>query len=302
MVQDTTNHLMPESTPEDTLRITWEFLDERFMTSQQPSQEILNIIMNGPRITLSNVADLTRFAQACASAQCLIAGGSQTFSPLSNQTTQENVFDRLDAELNRKWYKYRLKNDLQQDPVPFEHFAGWIRIQSKVELRRRGQEVRIATPTSSAPSAVSQVKAPITIDVCRPDEVLPTSSVPWRLPSLRNNSPGRQSSPSRNNSRSSDQCRHCQIPGHRISECKQFDRLDAESQRRLIMGICWICMEEGHAAGVCPEKGRSTVSQCTRCKVTHNMKILCSAIRIQTPSSSAGDRSRLFNSNRNHAA
>ena len=135
VVQDTTNHLMPESTPEDTLKITWEFLDERFMTSQQPSQEILNVIMNGPRITLSNVADLTRFAQACASAQCLIAGGSQTFSPLSNQTTQENVFDRLDAELNRKWYKYRLKNDLQQDPVPFERFADWIRILDHLELQ-----------------------------------------------------------------------------------------------------------------------------------------------------------------------
>ena len=47
VVQDTTNHLMPESTPESTLKITWEFLDERFLTSQQPSQEILNNILNG---------------------------------------------------------------------------------------------------------------------------------------------------------------------------------------------------------------------------------------------------------------
>ena len=142
VVQDTTNLLMPESTPEDTLRITWEFLDERFLTSQQPSQEILNTIVHGPQITLSNVALLTNFAQACASAQCLRNGGSKTFSPLENQTTQENVFDRLDAELNRKWFKYRMKNGLQQDPIPFEQFAEWIRTQSRIELGRRGQDVK----------------------------------------------------------------------------------------------------------------------------------------------------------------
>ena len=100
---------MPESIPENTLKITWEFLDERFLTSQQPSQEILNTILTGPRINLTDVCYLTYFAQACASAQCLRDGGSKTFSPLDNQTTQENVFDRLDAELNRKWFKYRLK-------------------------------------------------------------------------------------------------------------------------------------------------------------------------------------------------
>ena len=76
VIKDATNLLMPESTPEDTLRITWEFLDERFLTSQQPSQEILNTIVHGPQITLSNVALLTNFAQACASAQCLRNGGS----------------------------------------------------------------------------------------------------------------------------------------------------------------------------------------------------------------------------------
>ena len=84
VIKDATNLLMPESTPEDTLKITWEFLDERFLTSQQPSQEILNAIVNGPQITLSDVALLTNFGQACASTQCLRNGCSKTFSPLDN--------------------------------------------------------------------------------------------------------------------------------------------------------------------------------------------------------------------------
>ena len=104
------------------------------MTAQQPSQEILNAIVNGPQITLSDVALLTNFAQACASAQCLRNGGSKTFSPLDNQTTQEIVFDHLDAELNRMWCTYRLKHGLKEDPVPFEHFVEWIRTQSRMEL------------------------------------------------------------------------------------------------------------------------------------------------------------------------
>ena len=71
VVQDVANRVLPESTPETTLEIAWEFLDERFKTSQQPSQEILNTILAGPVVSLSDITTLTTFAQACAAAQCL---------------------------------------------------------------------------------------------------------------------------------------------------------------------------------------------------------------------------------------
>ena len=120
--------------------MAWRFLDERFKTSQQPSQEILNTILTGPPITLDDSSSLTEFSQACAAALCLKESGSLALSPLDNQTTQESIFDRLSLDLNRKWFKYRIKNEMDDGPVPFHKFAQWIQVQSKVELGRRGKE------------------------------------------------------------------------------------------------------------------------------------------------------------------
>ena len=122
----TAESLQLDLTPEEILKMSWEFLDERFKTSKQPSQEILNTILTGPPITSEDPSSLTEFSQACAAALRLKESGSLALSPLDNQTTQESVFDRLSLELNRKWYKYRIKNDLEDGPVPFEKFAQWI--------------------------------------------------------------------------------------------------------------------------------------------------------------------------------
>ena len=139
--------------------MAWEFLDERFKTSQQPSQEILNTILSGPVVSLSDLATLPTFAQACAAAQRLIQEGSETLSPLENQTTQEIIFDRLEQELSRKWFEHRLENDAEEGPVDFQLFVEWIRRRSKVELGRRGRDQKhktIETSTSYTPGSGSR--------------------------------------------------------------------------------------------------------------------------------------------------
>ena len=288
VVQDTTNLLMPESTPESTLKITWEFLNERFLTSLQPSQEILNTIVNGPRITLKDVAQLTNFAQACASAQSLKDSGSNTLSPLDHQTTQETVFDRLDDELNREWYKYRLANGLHEDPVPFKHFVDWIRYQSKVELGRRKQDAKAIRTASSTPSAASQITTPVT-----------TNAAPLQT-NTRTALPQSQNAGSREKVR----CVICRVSTHHTYACETlseswFQSLSAGDQREKVRGACFTCLGElKHPMGrdECPVR-----QSCDDCRQKHHLKLHCNPPK-RNSSSSAWGRDRPSSNNRNQAA
>ena len=89
----TAESLLLDLSPREILDMAWQFLDERFKTSQQPSQEILNTILTGPPITVDDQSTLTEFSQACAAALRLKESGSLALSPLDNQTTQESIFD-----------------------------------------------------------------------------------------------------------------------------------------------------------------------------------------------------------------
>ena len=288
VVQDATNLLVPESTPASTLKITWEFLNERFLTSLQPSQEILNTIVNGPRITLKDVAQLTNFAQACASAQSLKDSGSNTLSPLDHQTTQENVFDRLDDELNRKWYEYRLANGLHEDPVPFKHFVDWIRYQSRVELGRRKQDAKATRPISSTPSAASQISTPVTTNAA-PSQTNTRTALP------QSHSTG---------SREYVRCVICKVSTHHTYACEAlsesaFQSLTAGEQREKVRGACFICLGElkhPTGRGECP--GRQ---YCNDCRQQHHLKLHCNPPKGNSSSSDWG-RNRPTYNNRNQAA
>ena len=91
-------------------------------------------------MSLSDITTLTTFAQACAAAQYLRQGGSETLSPLENQTTQEIIFDRLEPELSRRGFEHRLENDAEDGPVDFQLFVDWIKKRSKIELGRQGKD------------------------------------------------------------------------------------------------------------------------------------------------------------------
>ena len=84
----TAESLLLDLSPKEILDMAWQFLDERFKTSQQPSQEILNTILTGPPITLDDQPSLTEFSQACSAALSLKKSGSLALSLLDNQTTQ----------------------------------------------------------------------------------------------------------------------------------------------------------------------------------------------------------------------
>ena len=55
----TAESLLLDLSSQEILDMAWQFLDERFKTSQQPSQEILNVILTGPPITMDDSNTLT---------------------------------------------------------------------------------------------------------------------------------------------------------------------------------------------------------------------------------------------------
>ena len=97
-----------ETSPAKACEMVWKYLDTAFQTTKKPSQSIIAGIMNGPPITLENLEGLTIFAQDCDSAQCLIESSPNTFLSLTEEMTQERIFDRVSSDLNREWFKYRM--------------------------------------------------------------------------------------------------------------------------------------------------------------------------------------------------
>ena len=89
-----------ETSPEEALRRAWNTLDEQFMTTQKPSQQILSERQTGPVITLSDPMELKKFAQACDSALCLLECYPQTVSSLNEPATQNLIFGRLGTEFD----------------------------------------------------------------------------------------------------------------------------------------------------------------------------------------------------------
>ena len=80
-----------------------------------------------------------------------------SFPSLNDLTTQSRIFNRLERELNVKWYEYQGTHfDIDED-IPFEAFSRWIRTQAKIHQTRHDCGLSpspVSFPNSPTPIAL----------------------------------------------------------------------------------------------------------------------------------------------------
>merc|ERR1712015_248277 len=141
-----------ETSPEIALEKVWKYMDKAFHTTRKPSQWIFSSVLTGSDITLSDVDGVENFARLCDEALCFMETSPGTFLSFNEQMTQEKIFERLDPELSRKWFEFRVEKRLPEGTVPFKVFSEWINAQSSIELARIGsdrKDLRIKASTTT---------------------------------------------------------------------------------------------------------------------------------------------------------
>ena len=252
-----------ETSPAKACEMVWKYLDTAFQTTKKPSQSLIAGIINGPPLTLADLEGLTRFAQDCDSAQCLIESSPDTFLSLNEEMTQERIFDRLSPDMNREWFKHRMEKGHEEGSVPFEIFAKWINVQLKIELRRRGPD-RNEKPYPSSP----------TTEKVKPGSAQSqTADQPQHTPS--------QSRVMKNS------CKICGGYGHDLAlRCDRFQKMEVREQWKACMpggkGLCRSCLKSScNLLGRCPERP----GQCGMCRDTHHRDMRCKPEGMRPPTS-----------------
>ena len=229
-------------------------------------------------------------AQTCLTAVTFMECSRGTLPSLNELVTQGIIIDRLPALLKHEWHKYKYEVLGLDGAVPFDKLASWIERQANIARSESTQVSAIlpSSPTASAiPCAAPSPAVSRSVDSQVRQNVAPVQAN--RRPNPVN---------SRDNSHAAQpSCNYCQARGHQLRNCDAFAQLDAQNQREVILGLCWICLGAGrHERGDCPEKGFAR-HRCG-CGKTHNSAIKCAAVSRQFPPSPRGGRSH----NRNQAA
>ena len=253
-----------ETSPAKACEIVWKFLDTAFETTKKPSQSLIAGIINGPLLTLTDLEGLTRFAQDCDSAQCLIESSPNTFLSLNEEMTQERIFDRLSPDMNREWFKYRLEKGHEDGPVSFKIFAKWINVQLKIELKRRGPDRNEKSYTSSLTAQNERQGAAPSQPNYPPLHQRMTSPV--------------DTSPGQSRIRGFG-CKVCGRKDHESAvDCSAFRKLTPDERHGtctnsgpLGKGLCKHCLISGCTRfSSCPKKVR-----CMMCRYDHHVMMGC---------------------------
>ena len=138
-----------ETSPEIALEKAWKYMDKAFHTTTKASQWIFSNVLTGSDITLTDVDGLETFARLCDEALCFMETSPGTFLSFNEQMTQERIFERLDPELSRKWFEFRVERRLPEGAVSFKVFSEWINAQSSIELARIGSDRKDRRPQTS---------------------------------------------------------------------------------------------------------------------------------------------------------
>ena len=95
-----------EDSPEHSLRIVWNTLHQRFHTEDRPSHQLLKELQQGTTISSSDASKLFTFAQRCNNIANLQQTHPATLNTLNDQATQDLIIERLDVDLNSKWFEH----------------------------------------------------------------------------------------------------------------------------------------------------------------------------------------------------
>ena len=133
-VVERTRYLEMECSPERALDQAWNELQKQFQSPYLPSQELLYHLLNGPTITSSTHSALFAFAQECNIMAEIQRMNPTSLPSLEEQTTQDQITNRLDGELNIKWHEFKCIQLHSNSTTPFHKFAKWITNQAEVQL------------------------------------------------------------------------------------------------------------------------------------------------------------------------
>ena len=252
-------------------------MDKPFDTTKKPSQWIFSNVLTGSDITLTDVDGLETFARLCDEALCFMETSPGTFLSFNEQMTQERIFERLDPELSRKWFEYRVERRLPEGAVSFKVFSEWINAQSSIELARIGSDRKDRRSQTSLTTQKEKTET-----AYQPPHARGISRVETPPRSRTVNA---KDFPPR--------CGGCRDPSHVTFYCPKLNKLSPEEQwKNFNTGICRHCLDSQHPHGSfwnCPLRGgEESCPDCRNGDFSHHAKMKCNPERRRAYGSKFG--------------
>ena len=111
----------------------WGTFDNAFSTDfHDPTQDLLNDLLHGPRIPHTDRKALWRFANKCRTALAAMQYDDSLTAILNSSQHQHAIAKRLGDALLREWCARRYKLRAERKEVSFSEFCDWTQTQARI--------------------------------------------------------------------------------------------------------------------------------------------------------------------------